>query len=207
MTPPWCNPSYDTHHLTNKIYFSSSYFDITHDTTRHAFFTSLLNLQIYIWWYPCMALTVFRIIVIYIISHHYDTWHDTLGFSRSKSYHYIYMISIYDIHNFINNTIFTSYHFIILKYFDDLPQGAVPSAITTKSLLSFTGAPTGPGLARPGPPSPTGLGLPGLNIFSLLQETKQASPAKPGQSPTGLAWSDGRAWSKPGPVGAPVRVL
>ena len=51
----------------------------------------------------------------------------------------------------------------------------------------FAGAPTGPGLARPGPPSPTGLGLPGLNIFSLLQETKQSSPAKPGQSPTGLA--------------------
>ena len=47
------------------------------------------------------------------------------------------MISIYDIHNFINNIIFTSYHFIILKYFNDLPQCAVPSAITTKSLPSF----------------------------------------------------------------------
>ena len=133
----WCNPSYDTDCLANKIYFSSSYFLITHDTTRHAFLTSLLNLQIYIWWYPSMALTVLRIIFIYIASHHYDTWHDTLGFNRSKSYNYIYMISIYDIHTFINNIIFTSYHFIILKYFNDLPQCAVPSAITTKSLLSF----------------------------------------------------------------------
>ena len=40
--------SMEVFHLTNKIYFSSSYFDITHDTTRHAFFTTLQNLQIYI---------------------------------------------------------------------------------------------------------------------------------------------------------------
>jgi hypothetical protein len=42
-------------------------------------------------------------------------WHDTLFSLLFKIYRFIYMVSIDDMINFLNNIIFTSYHFIMTR--------------------------------------------------------------------------------------------
>ena len=47
------------------------------------------------------------------------------------------MVSSHDITTISNNIIFSYTHITTFKYFNDLPQCAVPSAIISISLISF----------------------------------------------------------------------
>ena len=56
----------------------------------HGFITTPHHLYIVYDAIHRMTLTPYLSFTPHIISHHYDTWHDTLGFYRSKSYNILY---------------------------------------------------------------------------------------------------------------------